>query len=335
MIVRQAFALVLILSVLLCGCSRQTNLSEGFETVSDDEQLPSGWSLATKKGTYRIAQVGDSVEGVSAIAIAGSGGRTKVTGPSIQVQPNQILLGRIWLKPKLARAAECFIGFESAGGDDQNQLSARRDINGQSTEWTEAWCVIPAQSAAEAMSTRFTIELVGDGVLLCDDLQISHYQIESSIQLNNTAFESVDTDGHINDWHESSDLGPAKAERVSASRRKVADCLRLEGDGGWAVATQYLPIQLRNNIVLFTAYVRAKKGEAGLKIEFFHDEQDLGDARSAKTSGDSWELLSVVCDTARFKDANQMRITLASESSPKSTGSVAYFDELSLEVLKK
>lgn len=333
--VRWIFALLLMLSLPICGCSRQPKLSEGFETVSKDEQLPPGWSIETHKGTYRIAQVGDSVEGVSAIAIAGGGGRTKVTGPSIEVQPNKILMGRIWLKPKLARNGECSIGFETAGSSGDGQISARRDITGQSKGWTEAWCVLPAQSAAEVSPARFTIELVGDGVLLCDNLQVSHHQIESSLQLNNATFKSVTAAGQLSDWHAFADVGSAKAERVSASGRKGADCLRLEGEGGWAVATQFVPIALSDNIVLFTAYVRATKGEAGLKVEFFQNEQALGDARSTKTRGGSWELLSVVCDTRRFRGANQMRLTLASESSPGAVGSVAYFDELSLEVLRK
>lgn len=308
-------------------------MSEGFETVTESEQLPQDWKLVPDGGTYRVAQMGEAAAGGCSLAMAGSGGSAKVTSHTIALKPNSLLLAQVWLKPKRVGNAQLFLGFDSSSGDEYEQPFARRTVATGTEEWDKYWCAFAVPPEVESTSAFFFTEIIGEGMVLIDDLQLSRHSVDPSIQLTNPGFESVGPNGRFEDWHLSADQGTAEAHQVSERPHGGSHCLRLAGQGKWCVVSQKLPVKVQDRLVLLSGYSRAKSGQARLKLEYFAGEERLGNSLSDTTAGTAWELLTVRGELGQYENVDAIRVSLAVENPSGDQAYLADFDTLNLFVV--
>lgn len=309
--------------LLILGCSSKVDRSEGFESVDEKNQLPPSWELAAETGTYRAAQMGGAFEGDSALAVAGSGGLARLNGPSMTAKDNKLLLANVWAKSTQIKDARIWIGLSG----DKQQPFAKTELDTQTEEWKKYLCVF--QLSSEDDTARFYAEIKGEGMFFLDSLHLAVRDIHPDIRLTDYGFEQDLASTQFPNWNLSADAAGAALQPNTESPHQGDSCLRIVNEGKWCVATYEFQLDDYQGTMLLSAFARAKKGRAQLKLEFFEGSKFVGDVPSPQTIGTGWEPLSVHCDAGLFERADTLRVSLAVENS-SAKGCVADFDSLNL-----
>lgn len=130
--------------------------------------------------------------------------------------------------------------------------------------------------------------------------------------LKNGSFEKVDAKGVPTGWTLAAEGGKADYKVITDKPKEGKNCLRIKGAVEWAAAFTKLPLE-RNKTYTLTGYVRATRGTAVIKFDYFkgneHLGQTLGDLVPAPES--EWKKLTVTSETDQYPDATHIAVTVA------------------------
>ena len=324
----------LILAFCMAGCSGRSDQRESFESSTESGALPRGWALTSASGTYQTAHTGDARDGSASLAIAGSGGEAELLGAPIPVSPGSALSCRVWAKPKAFAEGAASVGAVAETGAKDAWLAP---IPLDTEDWREYQFACAIEPEEFGGDLRFCLRLSGEGLLSIDDLRYTVYEFDSQYMFADGNFELSPLGGSFAEWRTTSETPGGKATAQSESPLEGKQCLRLEGDGDWCVATWTSNVTGDCGGILLQGYARALNGDGFMRIEYYRGDERLEDSASVKVSSERWQPLYVNTDPARLERADRCLITLVAERNSETSKAgelVVDFDRIQVLVVK-
>jgi hypothetical protein len=282
-------------------------MNPSLEDALAESGLPAQWNpFSEPQDAFKAAVVEPGRTGKRSLKIVGDGKWGGVT-------TNRITLA--------ADARFRLSGFVKLEGDAGAKASIKFDYFNDKSEWkgshamgeltpedAKDWASVSCSTAEhpkEATKIAVTVSVLGKGTAWFDDLALTTLAGPTSLPFNGGFEENLGRrPGGL--WLAVADGGACKAVVSHANPHAGEACLKIEGNADWAVGSTPR-IEIKPGKTLhFTGFVKALKGSARIKIDFFKGDEYLGHNESEAEAGSDWTELSVTGTGQDYPEATHV-----------------------------
>jgi hypothetical protein len=271
--------------------------------------LPDGWfAFQQPANSYKFSVVEGGKTG-KALQIEGAGEYGGVGIAKVPIEAGKQYAARGWVKLDATGDTICIVKLDYFGANGEYLTSSYFDgnVRAGTKDWQRISVISRKADALNATSVGIAVAMNGKGKALFDDLElISRPAPPTPNLMRNGSFEDVAGPAPYGCSIFTSDGGKVTLQWSEREPKDGWYSLRMVGNAEWAVATEGRVAVEAGKTYVLTGVARARKGLAHLKIDYFKDDEWIGQSVTDNTTEDAWKEMSVTSDLAAHPGATHI-----------------------------
>lgn len=285
------------------------------EPLDAKSHLPVGWYKFGKSETPFKVEVQEGRFETRGLYIEGTGEYAGSTTTRIPVDHTRRYAGRAWVKldPSSKGTAGIKLDFFDQSGKYLSDGKVSVTVKAGPGDWRLLSFLSGVDPVPEAAQVAFAVTTNGPARAWFDDLELVERDPDQPGNLlPDGGLEWVAGDSQSR-WG----LVQAPKGTVEKIRRRVPVkegwySLQLAGKADWVSSDAgnfNVPLD-RSKKYTLSGWVRARVGQAKIKINYLKDGKFLGQGTSPAAVGNQWQLLTVTAEPEKYPEANQLGVGL-------------------------
>ena len=277
------------------------------EDALAESGLPADWNAFSEpQGAFKAAVVEPGRTGKRSVKVEGDGkwGGVTTNRATLAADARYRLSGFVKLKGDAGVKATIKFDYFNDNWEWKGSHALGEVTPEDAQDWTAVTCST-TEHPKDATRIAVTLSVLGKGTAWFDDLTLTTLAGPASLPFNGGFEDNLGRrPGGL--WLAVADGGTCKAVVSHANPHAGAACLKIEGNAEWAVgSTPRIEIK-PGKTFHFTGFVKALKGAAKIKIDFFKGEEYLGHNESESEAGSDWTELSVTGTGQDYPEATHV-----------------------------
>jgi hypothetical protein len=310
---RRLIPLALALSALVCYAqapAKNLVANPSLETPIPPGRLPLGWVWFSRpEGAYRFSVVNGGHTGIKALQVEGAGEAGVMQIGRVKRETSKRYAARGWFKVEGGEETIGTLSFHYYGAGEKYLGSTYAGfLSPAARGWQLVALTDRAAETPGTLNITATAALSGKGKAWIDDLEMVARDSPAGPPnlLANGDMENISGERLVSWGLEKPEEGEASLRWSDEQPKDGWYSLQLTGSAKSASAESERVKVEKGRAYTLSGYARAKSGSARLRIDYFRENEYLGNTLSEEVVKNEWERRTVTTDPARFPEATHI-----------------------------